>query len=131
MPKPYSTSSEGIDYFFLIIRHLDRMSESIRAGLDVGVVNTQVLVGYYQQVMHLEALLVPFLHKDYYTKRNKFKKELPGYSKTWSGKISDQIQFFEATTKLLKLLIVKAYNARVLKVKIKREYKSGEGDLFE
>lgn len=122
----YSTRSEGIDYYYLIIRHVDRMSEGLKEGLDVGKVNTKTLVGYYQQVLHLESLLIPYLDEEYYEKRKVAEKKLPGYAKTWSGQISNQIEFFLAVSTLFRLLIVWAYKFRVLKIKVVREYKVGD-----
>lgn len=131
MASQYSTKQEGIDYYYLIVRHIDRMSEGLKEGLDVGTVNTKSLVCYYQQILHLESLLVPFLPwKEYKQKREKIERDLPGYSSTWSGDIEDQVKFFIEVSKLFRLLMVYAYNARVLKVKIRKEWKSGKDDLF-
>ena len=125
----FSISKEGVDYYYLIIRHIDRMSEGLRIGLDVGQVNTKILVGYYEQILHLEAILIPFLDEEYYEVKKHFENEIPAYSATWSGDIGRQIEYFKATQKIFKLLIVKAYNARILKLAVRTDYKIDE-DLF-
>jgi len=63
------------------------MSEGLKEGLEPGKVNTKTLVGYYEQILHLESLIFPFLDKQYEIKRKELEKKLPGYSKTWSGDI--------------------------------------------
>jgi len=118
MPKPsYQLSQQGIDYFFLIVKHVDRMSEGLKEGLEIGEINTGKLVGYYEQVIHYEGLLVPFLDKAFYHQKDSIVSELPGYSKTWSGKMEDQVSYFLAISKLFQLLMLQAYKKGVLKLK--------------
>ena len=125
--KDFSVRQEGIDYFFLIVRHIDRMSDGLTAGLGVGEINTKPLVAYHQMVLHLESLLVPFVDDEFETERKKLEKDMPDFSDTWSGDIADQINYFKGTAKLFKLLIILAYNKGVLKIKITKESKLETG----
>ncbi len=127
--KDFSVRQEGIDYFFLIVRHIDRMSDGLTAGLGVGEINTKPLVAYHQMVLHLESLLVPFVDDEFEEARKKLEKDMPDFSDTWSGDIADQINYFKGTAKLFKLLIILAYNKGVLKIKITKEAKTGTGLL--
>jgi len=122
MSKEFRISDDGIDYYFLIIKHLDRMSERLIVGLEPGKINTSDLVGYYEQVLHFECLMIPFLDDNYYARRSELEKFLPAHSSTWSGSLDIQLKYFMAVCKLFKLLLAQAYNERVLKLKIKREY---------
>lgn len=129
MPTSYSTKQEGIDYYFLIVRHIDRMSEGLKEGLDVGKINTKTLVGYYQQVIHLESLLTPFLNIKYYKEKAKWSKKIPAYSQTWSSELKDQVGYFKAISNIFQLLIIWAYNNGVLKIKRIAQYKMDEDIL--
>lgn len=129
MPTSYSTKQEGIDYYFLIVRHIDRMSEGLKEGLDVGKINTKTLVGYYQQVIHLESLLTPFLNKKYYEQKAKWSKKIPSYEQTWSSELKDQVEYFKSISNILQLLIIWAYNNGVLKIKRIAQYKMDEDIL--
>lgn len=134
MAKSSQTSfgirQEGIDYFFLIMKHIDRMSEGLKEGLDVGKINTEKLISYYEQIMHLEGLLIPFLDEKFYQKRKELEMRLPGYSKTWSGKFEDQVTYFMKISDLFQLLVLQAYKTGVLKIKIRRSY-NFDRELFD
>ncbi len=125
--KDFSVRQEGIDYFFLIVRHIDRMSDGLTAGLGVGEINTKPLIAYHQMVMHFDSLLTPFVDKEHIKAREKLDKDMPDFSDTWSGDMADQINYFKAVSKLFKLLIILAYNKGVLKIKITKEAKTGTG----
>ena len=126
--KDFSVRQEGIDYFFLIVRHIDRMSDGLTAGLGVGEINTKPLIAYHQMVLHFESLLTPFLtDEEFKIERKKLEKKMPDYEKTWSGEIGDQIKYFEGISNLFQLLIIEAYNHGVLKIKITKEEKTGPG----
>lgn len=126
MPASYSTKQEGIDYYFLIVRHIDRMSEGLKEGLDVGKINTRILVSYHQEVIHLESLLTPFLNKEYYKQKKKWSEKIPAVSQTWSSEIKDQIAYFKGISNIFQLLIIWAYKNGVLKIKRIAEYKDDE-----
>lgn len=126
--KDFSVRQEGIDYFFLIVRHIDRMSEGLTAGLDIGVINTKPLIAYHQMVLHFESLLTPFLtDKEFVEKRKELEKTMPELSDTWSGDFNDQINYFRKISTLFQLLIIVAYNKGVLKIKITKEEKTETG----
>ncbi len=125
--KDFSVRQEGIDYFFLIVRHIDRMSDGLTAGLGVGEINTKPLIAYHQMVMHFESLLTPFINKEFKEAREKLEKDMPDFSDTWSGDLADQINYFKGVSKLFKLLIILAYNEGVLKIKINKEAKIETG----
>lgn len=123
--KKFTSKQEGIDYFFLIVRHIDRMSDGLTQGLNIGEINTKKLITYYQQILHFESLISPFLNEEYVEKRKKITNKFPGYASTWSA-LEDNIEFFESISKLFKLLIAYAYNNGVLKIKIKKEYRADD-----
>ena len=126
--KDFSVRQEGIDYFFLVVRHIDRMSDGLTAGLGVGEINTKPLIAYHQMILHFESLLIPFLtDKDFVEKRKKLEKEMPEFSDTWSGDMADQIKYFKGISNLFQLLIIQAYNKGVLKIKITKEAKTETG----
>lgn len=115
----FSIKKGGPDYSFLIMRHLDRMSESLKTGLDVGEINTKQLLSYHNQILHLENLLTPILDQEYLDKRTEFEAKIPKISTTWSSDLNKQMEYLRAISKLLKLQIVKAYNRRIIKLPIK------------
>ncbi len=125
--KDFSVRQEGIDYFFLIVRHIDRMSDGLTAGLGVGEINTKPLIAYHQMVLHFESLLTPFADEEFKKTREKLEKDMPDFSDTWSGDIKDQINYFKGVSKLFRLLIILAYNKGVLKIKITKEAKTETG----
>ncbi len=128
--KDFSVRQEGIDYFFLIVRHIDRMSDGLTAGLGVGEINTKPLIAYHQMILHFESLLTPFLtDKEFVKKREELEKKMPELSDTWSGDFSDQINYFRKISTLFQLLIIVAYNKGVLKIKITKEAKTETGLL--
>ena len=128
--KDFSVKQEGIDYFFLIVRHIDRMSDGLTAGLGVGEINTKPLLAYHQMILHFESLLTPFLtDQDFIKQREKIEKTLPEISGTWSGDMQEQIDYFKGISDLFQLLIIEAYNHGVLKIKITKEAKT-ETDLM-
>lgn len=126
----YSIEKRGIDYFYLLIKHLDRMSDGLRGGLDVGVINTDKLVAYYQQIMHFESLIVPFLDEKYYQDKKKWAEKIPGFQQTWSGEISDQIYYFQAISNIFQLLMMLAYMKGVLKIKRLPEHSEYTDDIL-
>ena len=120
--KDFSVRQEGIDFFFLVVRHIDRMSDGLTAGLGVGEINTKPLVAYHQMILHLESLLTPFLTDEkFIEERKKLEKDMPEISGTWSGDMKDQIDYFKKISDLFQLLIIQAYNKGVLKIKITKE----------
>ena len=126
--KDFSVKQEGIDYFFLIVRHIDRMSDGLTAGLGVGEINTKPLIAYHQMILHFESLLTPFLtDKEFVEKREELEKKMPELSDTWSGNFDDQINYFRKISTLFQLLIIVAYNKGVLKIKITKEEKTETG----
>ena len=126
--KDFSARQDGIDYYFLVVRHIDRMSDGLTSGLDVGVINTKKLIAYHQMILHLESLLIPFLtDKDFVKEREKLEKKMPEFSDTWSGELADQINYFKKISDLFQLLIIQAYNNGVLKIKITKEAKTETG----
>ncbi len=126
--KDFSVRQEGIDYFFIIVRHLDRMSDGLTAGLDAGVQNTKSLIAYHQMILHFESLLQPFLTSNKFVeKREELEKKMPEVSDTWSGDFNEQINYFKQISKLFRLLIIMAYNEGVLKIKITKEEKTETG----
>ncbi len=118
--KEFSARQEGIDYFFLIVRHIDRMSDSLRVGLGVGEIGTKPLVAYVQMVFHLESLLINFLDEEFYEEREKIIKKMPDVANTWE-EIENQITYFLGVQDLFQLLIIYAYKKGVLKLKIQKE----------
>ncbi len=88
--KDFSVRQEGIDYFFLIVRHIDRMSDGLTAGLGVGEINTKPLIAYHQMVLHFESLLAPFETEEHKTAKEKIEKNMPDFSDTWSGDMADK-----------------------------------------
>ncbi len=127
--KDFSARQEGIDYYFLIVRHIDRMSDGLTSGLDIGVINTKKLIAYHQMILHLESLLTPFLtDKEFLVEREKLEKKMPEVSGTWSGDMNEQIDYFKGISDLFQLLIIQAYNNGVLKIKITKEAKT-ESDV--
>ncbi len=118
--KDFSVRQEGIDYFFLIVRHIDRMSDSLTGGLGVGEIGTKPLVAYTQMVFHLESLLINFLDEEFYEEREKIIKSMPEVANTWEA-IESQISYFLGVQDLFQLLIVFAYKKGVLKLKIQKE----------
>ncbi len=118
--KEFSARQDGIDYFFLIVKHIDRMSDSLRGGLGVGEIGTKPLVAYTQMVFHLESLLINFLDKEFYEEREKIIKRMPEVAATWT-EIENQIEYFLGVQDLFQLLIIYAYKKGVLKLKIQKD----------
>lgn len=126
----FSIQQTGIDYFINILKHIDRMSEGlIKESVDVGKIGTKALVGYYEQILHLEALLTPFLTKEYYEKRKDIISKIPDYHLTWSSEIKDQIEFFNAIVKLFRFLILISYKQGVLKIKMLPQWRMDDDIL--
>lgn len=126
--QDFSVKQEGIDYFFLIVRHIDRMSDGLTAGLGVGEINTKPLIAYHQMTLHFESLLIPFAtDPDYITARKKIESNMPDFSDTWSGDMADQINYFKKISDLFQLLILLAYNSNILKIKITKDAKTDTG----
>jgi len=105
--------SEGrpLDYSDLIYKHLDRMSDSLKRGLEVGEVkNATFLMSYYLFVLHLESLLnlrVSRLEQD---KIDEYKENMPGFNKVWTGKLHDNVAFLEGVSKWFQVLLISANN---------------------
>jgi len=129
--EQFSIKKGGQDYSFLLLRHLDRMSESQKIGLDIGVVNTKQLIGYRNQISHMENILTPILDQEYKDKRDEFIRKIPRISNTWSSDLNLQIAYQEAISKILKLQIQKAYNKRIIKLPYKFEDMKSLDDLEE
>lgn len=119
--QEFSIKKGGQDYSFLVLRHLDRMSEGLASGLEVGQINTKKLVAYHNQVLHNENLLVPILDNEYKHLRDKYVRAIPDVTTTWSNDLNLQIKYFASVSKILKLQIAKAYNRRVIKLPFKFE----------
>ncbi len=129
MGKGYSLNKEGADYYFEIMTHIRSMSDGLKNGIDVGQPNTESLVGYYRQIIHLEGLLVPWLDKTFYNKREKIVESLPSYSSTWGGDFTKQMNYFMSISDLFQLLILTAYNSGVLKLKMKMKFDTDDDVL--
>lgn len=127
----FSIKKGGQDYSFLVLRHLDRMSEGLASGLDVGHINTKKLVAYHNQVLHCENLLVPVLDEEYKRFRDRYVKAIPDVTTTWSNDLNLQIKYFAAVSKILKLQIQKAYNKQIIKLPYRFEDKKNLSDLEE
>lgn len=99
------------DYSDLIYRHLDRMSDTLKNGIEVGEIkNASLLMSYYMFVMHLDNLLNIRMGKSYYEKIQQYKKRIPGFEKAYSGQLMDNIAFLEGVSKWFQILLIVANN---------------------
>jgi len=127
MAQKYAIKTEGADYYSVIIAHLMDMGRALKEGLDVGHIGTKNLMAYHQMIIHYESLVTPFMTKEFYEKRAELEKRLPAVSKTWSGNIVNQMQYFNAISDLFQLLMIFSYNEGVLKLRKRPDYSMNEG----
>jgi len=105
--------SEGrpLDYSDLIYKHLDRMSDSLKRGLEVGEVkNATFLMSYYLFVLHLESLLNLRVTVEEYDKITEYKNAMPGFKKAYSGSLKDNVDFLNGISKVFQVLLISANN---------------------
>lgn len=99
--------SRPISYPDIIYKHLDRMSDSLKRGIEVGTTNTVLLTAYYLYILHFECLLTTCMTNTAHTKRIKeYKDAIPAFGKTWTGHPKDCIAFLEALGKWFQMLIM-------------------------
>ena len=105
--------SEGrpLDYSDLIYKHLDRMSDSLKRGLEIGEVkNATFLMSYYLFVLHLESLLNLRVTVEEYDKITEYKNAMPGFKKAYSGSLKDNVDFLNGISKVFQVLLISANN---------------------
>ncbi len=120
----YAERNDAIDFYFLIAKHLDRMSETLRPGLETDPnKNTGNLIAYYMATAHYENMITMFLPNYYWEKKKNIFPKIPPVSDTW-GDVYGCLNFFEAVNQWFQLIHTTAYNEGVLK--IRRPYKKEE-----
>jgi len=98
-----------MNYSSLIYRHLDRMSDSLKRGIEVGEIkNATFLMSYYLFVLHLESLLNTRVTGPYWEKIREYKEDLPSFKLAWSGNLSENIKFLESVSKWFQVLLIVA-----------------------
>lgn len=125
-PK-FTEKSEAIDFYFLVAKHLDRMSEMLKEGFDAGgAANAAKLIGYFTMTKHYENSITMFLPKYYWQKKREILPTIPDISWTWQN-ILKNLEFFDKISDWFQLVHTTAYNEGVLK--IKRPYKPDDVDV--
>lgn len=103
------------DYSDLIYRHLDRMSDSLKHGLEVGEIkNATFLMSYYLFVLHLDTLLRLKMSRAELGKIKEYKRALPSFQKVWSGRLDENIEFLDSLSNWFHVLILVANNSGFL-----------------
>lgn len=117
MEPRFAERLEALDFYFLVAKHLDRMSEGLKEGLDPGgTPNSSKLIAYYMQVQHYENLVTTFLPEYYWKKKKEILPTIPNITWTWSNVIQN-LRFFDKISLWLQLLQVTCTNEGVLKIK--------------
>ena len=124
----YNSQTSEFNYYELVIKHIDRMSDDLIKELNERGLNPKLLIGYYILILHLESLLLPFHDDEFYKARRGVVDKIPSLVYAHAT-IDKQFQYFQAISDLFQLLLAVAYNKGVLKIKITKEYNPNV-DLF-
>ena len=126
----FAENVQSLDFYFLIAKHIDRMSESLVGGLNPGgAPNSEKLIAYYMQTKHYENMVTMFLPKYYWDRKAEIMPEIPDISWTWKDVVRN-LEFFDKVSQWFQILHLTSYNEGVLK--IKRPYKVDEaGKVFK
>ena len=116
--KQTTAFNPEITYSILLFRHLDRISEGLKQGLDVAQIsNNKILMAYYSQVRYLEGLCSMHLPAEYYNKKHELFRKMPSFSSTWSGDLGDNTNFLNHVTKWFELILAFAHNLDLVQFK--------------
>jgi len=106
-------TTKGMDMHLLVFNHLDRMSKEI-IGFEITKPGISKIFSYHVAIQHFENLMLPFLDEPYYQKKEEHTKNVP---KSKKDLIRDEVKYFLALQKWMKLLIAYAFNNQILRVK--------------
>jgi hypothetical protein len=121
-----SYTNRPVNYSDLIYRHLDRMSDSLRRGIEVGEVkNATFLMSYYLFILHFESLINTRIEGEAYERIKEYKQRLPSFRLAWSGNLKENIDFLEAISQWFQVLLIVANNNNFIQIapKLWDEYK--------
>lgn len=117
------------NYSVLIYRHLDRMSESLTKGLEIGQLkNSTFLMSYYLFVLHFESLINTYITAKAYARINEYKSRLPSFKMTYTGRLEDNIKFLNAVSEWFQVLLIVANNAGFIAITAKK-YEEAQDDM--
>lgn len=106
-----------MNYSDLIYRHLDRMSDSLKHGLEVGQMNNATfLMAYYLFILHFESMINMYVKGDAQRKIDEYKSKLPSFKKAYSGQLHQNIEFLDAVSKWFQVLLIVANSEGFIKV---------------
>lgn len=112
---PYD--KKPMNYTDLIYRHLDRMSESLKHGLEVGQINNATfLMAYYLFIRHFESMINIYVTGKALRKINEYKSGLPSFQKAYSGRLSDNIEFVDGISNWFEVLLTVANTEGFIKI---------------
>jgi hypothetical protein len=110
-------SSKDIDYSWILFMHLNRVSETLGTLLSIERPNTGQLANCWAQVKWTETLLAPFLPANYYTETKKNHGVPSSAISLAMGNMEKNLKFLEKLDNWHALLIVYAYNNRLLRIR--------------
>lgn len=97
-----------VSYPDLIYRHLDRMSDSLKKGIEYGGINTAFLTSYYLFIVHFKALLTTRVSGPYLRKINEYKLEMKPLGDTAANDLKKNVEYIESITKIFEVLLIVA-----------------------
>lgn len=111
-----STVSKDIDYSYLVFVHLQRLGDLISEIERDNATSEKRLINFRNQVSWFETLLTPFLDKLYYEKYKEFGVPA-GKVPLRTKDLSTNMRYFDKVNKWCQLLVIYAYNNRLLRVR--------------
>lgn len=106
-----------MNYTDLIYRHLDRMSESLKHGLEVGQINNATfLMAYYLFIRHFESMINIYISGEELRTINEYKSKRPSFKKAYSGSLRDNIDFIDGISDWFEVLLLVANNESFIKI---------------
>ena len=118
MANPYKFTEriEGIDFYFLIAKNLDKMSDILKSGLEPGgIPNGEKLLAFYMSTKFYENMITMFLKEDYWRKKEELFAKIPVIDKAF-GDAKSNIDFFNRVSEWFQLIHINAYNEGILKI---------------
>ncbi len=106
--------SRSVTYGDLVFRHLDRMSDSLSSGMDVGKPNTALLTSYYLHILHFQSMLTKCITGSKLKKIRTIKAQIPAVATMYNGSLKDSIVFLEAISEWFEILLIVASESNVL-----------------
>ena len=118
MANPYKFTEriEGIDFYFLIAKNLDKMSDILKAGLEPGgIPNGVKLLSFFMSVKFYECMITMFLNEDYWRKKEEIFSKIPEADKAFADAKSN-IDYFNNVSEWFQLIHTYAYSEGILKI---------------